>query len=158
LTGQFAIGHAGFMAVGPIPRQRHYLAMERLTHHSTPHLGWMLLAMLAGGCWQPCSDIVGTPSLRLRGDYLAIVTLGLARLSVSFWEPTTSHQRSTIWRRNRFQNIPSLAKFPLLFGTAMVVIGLSRNLNSHRMAWRLCLFVKTRSLQMRWEWTRHVSK
>src|SRR5690349_16286412 len=88
-TGQFSIGHAGFMAVGA------YSSVFMTVYYSQPveraltgivgataaqalvFLGIIvfgaLIAALAG-------LVVGIPSLRLRGDYLAIVTLGFAEI------------------------------------------------------------------------------
>jgi branched-chain amino acid transport system permease protein len=90
-TGQFSLGHAGFMAVGA-----YTAAKITLSYSTTPIAGLplgiseqlvffvalaagMLLAALAG-------LVVGMPSLRLRGDYLAIVTLGFGMIIVSIIE------------------------------------------------------------------------
>ena len=82
-TGQFSLGHAGFMAVGA------YVA-AMLTTSLGPTLlpmlagqSWLLflLALLAGGLAAAFAGfIVGMPSLRLKGDYLAIVTLGFGEI------------------------------------------------------------------------------
>jgi branched-chain amino acid transport system permease protein len=71
-TGQFSLGHAGFMAVGAY-------ASATLTLKAGPAAGpgLFLAALLAGALMAAVAGfIVGIPSLRLRGDYLAIVTLG----------------------------------------------------------------------------------
>ena len=71
-TGQFSLGHAGFMAVGAY-------ASAWITLQSGPAAGagTFLLALAAGGLLAALTGFaVGIPSLRLRGDYLAIVTLG----------------------------------------------------------------------------------
>ncbi|MBP7950942.1 MAG: branched-chain amino acid ABC transporter permease [Verrucomicrobiales bacterium] len=81
-TGQFSLGHAGFMAVGAYGSA---LVTLELGPRLAAILGSgvfgtglvFLLALLAGGiCAAICGWLVGVPSLRLRGDYLAIVTLG----------------------------------------------------------------------------------
>ncbi|MDQ2937105.1 MAG: branched-chain amino acid ABC transporter permease [Acidobacteriota bacterium] len=88
-TGQFSIGHAGFMAVGAYSSA--YLtvyyagAWERslagLVGASVAHALIFLLAILVGAIVAALAGlIVGIPSLRLRGDYLAIVTLGFAEI------------------------------------------------------------------------------
>jgi branched-chain amino acid transport system permease protein len=82
-TGQFSLGHAGFMAVGA------YLSAILTIEARAPLFAAMggenvvtigvvfLLALTAGGLGAAlCGLLVGVPSLRLRGDYLAIVTLG----------------------------------------------------------------------------------
>lgn len=78
-TGQFSLGHAGFMAIGA------YFSAYANTHwdlippsfqaveYFIYALGGGLLAAVAG-------FLVGLPSLRLKGDYLAIVTLGFGEI------------------------------------------------------------------------------
>jgi branched-chain amino acid transport system permease protein len=89
-TGQFSIGHAGFMAVGA------YTAAMFSLHVG---VGWvsalesvhvpaafaegaaLLVALMLGGVAAAIAGyLVGLPSLRLRGDYLAIVTLGFGEI------------------------------------------------------------------------------
>jgi branched-chain amino acid transport system permease protein len=66
-TGQFSLGHAGFMAVGA------YTSAWLCTHTGLPPA----LGALAGGAVAALAGFaVGLPSLRLAGDYLAVVTLG----------------------------------------------------------------------------------
>ena len=71
-TGQFSLGHAGFMAVGGF-------AAAKLTMLTSPAL-FPLSLLLGGGVAALAGLIVGVPSLRLRGDYLAIVTLGFGEI------------------------------------------------------------------------------
>jgi branched-chain amino acid transport system permease protein len=88
-TGQFSIGHAGFMAVGAYTSA--YLtvyyaqAWERslagMLGATVAHALIFLLAILVGAIVAALAGlVVGIPSLRLRGDYLAIVTLGFAEI------------------------------------------------------------------------------
>lgn len=71
ITGQFSIGHAGFMAVGA------YLSAIITMKFELP----FILAILVGGLVAALAGlIVGIPSLRLKGDYLAIATLGFAEI------------------------------------------------------------------------------
>lgn len=71
ITGQFSIGHAGFLAVGA------YASAV-----ATMKLGMPLpVALLAGGIVAAIAGlIIGLPSLRLKGDYLAIATLGFGEI------------------------------------------------------------------------------
>ncbi|MEO6391114.1 MAG: branched-chain amino acid ABC transporter permease [Pyrinomonadaceae bacterium] len=93
VTGQFSIGHAGFMAVGAYVSAYftvyHGKAIEAwLTSHSFGLVGptisstlVLLLVILIGAVASALAGlIVGIPSLRLKGDYLAIVTLGFAEI------------------------------------------------------------------------------
>src|SRR5262249_39975796 len=71
-TGQFSLGHAGFMAVGG------YTA-AKLTLLTSPL--WFPASLLLGGVMAALAGLaMGVPSLRLRGDYLAIVTLGFGEI------------------------------------------------------------------------------
>lgn len=70
-TGQLAIGHAGFMAIGA------YMSALMTVKMDVPLLAGLIfgaiIAALAG-------IMIGIPTLRLRGDYLAIATLGLGEI------------------------------------------------------------------------------
>ena len=78
-TGQFSLGHAGFMAVGAytaavITNQFGELNMVAAN-------GIFAIALFAGGLAAAVAGLlVGIPTLRLRGDYLAIVTLGFGEI------------------------------------------------------------------------------
>ena len=94
-AGQFSIGHAGFMMVGGY-------AAALITYYGSIKLGWIaqgaygvevhggflgggdalfLFACIFGGVVAALAGlVVGLPSLRLRGDYLAIVTLGFGEI------------------------------------------------------------------------------
>ncbi|HXB60067.1 MAG TPA: branched-chain amino acid ABC transporter permease [Candidatus Acidoferrales bacterium] len=78
-TGQFSLGHAGFMAVGAYTAA----AITNQFTGSNPALAdaTFLGALLAGGLLAAVAGLlVGIPTLRLRGDYLAIVTLGFGEI------------------------------------------------------------------------------
>ena len=77
-TGQFSLGHAGFMGVGA-----YAASWATLTYGyafgsgAVATTGVFIIALLAGGLLAALAGLaVGVPSLRLKGDYLAIVTLG----------------------------------------------------------------------------------
>jgi branched-chain amino acid transport system permease protein len=86
-TGQFSLGHAGFMSVGAY-------AAAMFTQNLTMILAalaflgplvsssvFFLLALATGGIAAGAAGLlVGIPSLRLKGDYLAIVTLGFGEI------------------------------------------------------------------------------
>jgi len=76
-TGQFSIGHAGFMAVGAYTSAMITTVWLHVSM-ANPWVGYpvFILAILAGGLMAAGAGyLVGAPSLRLKGDYLAIVTL-----------------------------------------------------------------------------------
>jgi len=84
-TGQFSLGHAGFMAVGAYTAGKLSLLIKDVAISGLPgvvsdqvqFVGTLLAGGLAAAV---CGFIVGLPSLRLRGDYLAIVTLGFGEI------------------------------------------------------------------------------
>ncbi len=81
-TGQFSLGHAGFMAVGAYSSAWVTLSFGlALGTTLAATAGIYLLALLGGGLAAAIAGLaVGVPSLRLRGDYLAIVTLGFSEI------------------------------------------------------------------------------
>jgi len=72
-TGQFSLGHAGFMSIGAYTCAIITLRMPTLFGFFLGVFAGAVLAALVG-------FIVGLPTLRLRGDYLAIATLGMAEI------------------------------------------------------------------------------
>jgi branched-chain amino acid transport system permease protein len=98
-TGQFSLGHAGFMAVGAYTSAAITLFAGPKILPSLKFLGetgsasaLFLAAIIAAGIMASITGLlVGAPSLRLKGDYLAIVTLGFGEII-----------------RVVFRNIPSL--------------------------------------------------
>jgi branched-chain amino acid transport system permease protein len=79
-TGQFSLGHAGFMAVGGYSAAKLALTLQPLL---PPWLQPAIFVggLLLGGVTAALVGLaVGVPTLRLRGDYLAIVTLGFGEI------------------------------------------------------------------------------
>ncbi len=71
ITGQFSLGHAGFMTLGG------YTAAVLTRDYGCP----FPLALLAGAVLAGLLGmLVGLPTLRLRGDYLAIATIGMGEV------------------------------------------------------------------------------
>lgn len=88
-TGQFSIGHAGFVAIGGyVGAATTYYGSAKLFSTSAIHGGlfgsgdWLFVAgcLLGGTAAAVAGLFVGLPSLRLRGDYLALVTLGFGEI------------------------------------------------------------------------------
>lgn len=73
-TGQFSFGSAGFMAIGAY-------ASAIVSARLAPTWGTIFLSMLIGAVVAGIvAVIVGYPTLRLKGDYLAIATLGVSEI------------------------------------------------------------------------------
>ena len=134
VTGQFSIGHAGFMALGAytsayisVTFGQHWLARFAGTPQeslvtSLYLVGLMVVAGLAaaiGGL------LVGLPSLRLRGDYLAIATLGFGEII-----RVLLLNIDAVGGARGFTGIPRYTNLFLVFGAATVTIVALRNLVS----------------------------
>ena len=145
-TGQFSIGHAGFQAVGAYAAAALTVhAHEYWPFYQLPESGTlpstfagfvqgapaMIISLLVGGLVAAVIGyVVGLPSLRLRGDYLAIVTLGFGEIIRVAIENTDA-----LGGPRGFQSdfttgvtIPALANFFWIYGTVVVVILVARNL------------------------------
>lgn len=86
--GQLSLGHCGFMAIGAYTAALLSLACERaevFTDNDQPVFLVVLFAcILAGGLLSALVGLlVGIPALRLKGDYLAIITLGFGMIIVN---------------------------------------------------------------------------
>jgi branched-chain amino acid transport system permease protein len=78
-TGQFSLGHAGFMAVGAYTSA--YLStLIPIAPGGLQILSFFFYALVGGIMAALAGWVVGLPSLRLKGDYLAIVTLGFGEI------------------------------------------------------------------------------
>jgi branched-chain amino acid transport system permease protein len=79
ITGQFSIGHAAFYQIGAYTAG--FITLHCLQQDRFPGTLW-LLGMIGIGALAAsvAGFIVGLPSLRLKGDYLAIVTLGFGEI------------------------------------------------------------------------------
>jgi branched-chain amino acid transport system permease protein len=122
-TGQFSIGHAGFMAVGAYS-----------SAYFTVYYGEQLAASLGGGAVGSFVEfflatligalaaaiagfIVGVPSLRLKGDYLAIVTLGFGQIIV-----VVLNNIESVGAARGFNGIPIAKSFFWIFLIAIATI------------------------------------
>ena len=78
LLGELSLGHAGFMSVGLFSG---CLVSIALANTALPLAVRLPVSMLAGGLVAAVFGLlVGLPALRLRGDYLAIVTLACGEI------------------------------------------------------------------------------
>jgi len=128
MTGQFSIGHAGFMAVGAYVGGKLALEMKDLAIAGIPHgvsdqLQLLASLALGGVAAGVAGFLVGLPSLRLRGDYLAIVTLGfgeMIRVIVSNLE--------VFGRALGLSGIPQTSSFMMIWLCVFVVVLVARRI------------------------------
>ena len=126
-TGQFSIGHAGFFAVGA------YMGAIM-----TVKLGYdMPVALIAGTLSAGLLGfLVGLPTLRLNGDYLAIATLGLGEiiriciLNIEY-----------VGGASGLMGIPRLTTFPLAFWIMIAILFFIKNFKNSAYG-RACLAIR----------------
>jgi len=124
-TGQFSIGHAGFMAIGGYSSA--FLTVTfgdriRAAVSFLPESGQNGVLLLAGVAAAAilaaiAGFLVGVPSLRLRGDYLAIVTLGFGEIIRVF-----ILNIDAVGGARGFSGIPKLANFFWIYLFAAITI------------------------------------
>ncbi|MFI5262924.1 MAG: branched-chain amino acid ABC transporter permease [Candidatus Kapaibacterium sp.] len=125
-TGQFSLGHAGFMGVGAYVAAiiSTFLTTHGMSGDGVSGIIVLGVALLGGGLFAALTGLaVGIPSLRLKGDYLAIVTLGFNEIirviiqNVDFKIAGTHYVGGA-----RGFAVPQLATFLWVYGIALVVI------------------------------------
>ena len=123
ITGQFSLGHAGFMAIGAY-------ASAAFSFYASPYLALppqiifaiaIVLGAVAAGL---AGLLVGLPSLRLRGDYLAIVTLGFNQIIISIIQNAREIGGAT-----GFNSIPQYADLVWIFAFVILCVVCVRNLS-----------------------------
>lgn len=116
-TGQFSLGHAGFMSVGGYTAAKLTLVCAALVPAAL-HPLLFAAALLAGGLMAACAGLlVGIPSLRLRGDYLAIVTLGFGEIIRVVMQNTEA-----VGGASGLSGIPKLTTLGWAFALAAVTV------------------------------------
>ena len=126
VTGQFSIGHAGFLAVGAYASAIITMKLE------LP----FFVALVVGGLVAALAGlIIGIPSLRLKGDYLAIATLGFGEivrivlLNIDYVGGASGMQ------------VTHLTSWPWVFASIFITILVIRNFTSSTHG-RACISVR----------------
>ncbi len=116
-TGQFSLGHAGFMAVGAYAAAKFSIVLSALTPPNFAPIIFVF-ALLAGGSLAALVGLaVGVPTLRLRGDYLAIVTLGFGEIIRVVLQTMES-----VGAASGLKNIPHFTNFFWAWALAAVTV------------------------------------
>ena len=126
-TGQFSLGHAGFMAVGA------YVGVVATVKFGLPLIVALILGAIAAGC---LGFLIGLPTLRLRGDYLAIATLGLGEII-----RIVIMNIDYVGGAAGFKGIPHLTNFTWVFFVMLVTLFFIKNFvnSSHG---RACIAIR----------------
>ena len=126
-TGQFSIGHAGFMAVGA------YTSAVITVKLGLPYELGLVVATISAGV---LGFLIGLPTLRLNGDYLAIATLGLGEiiriciLNIDY-----------VGGASGLMGIPRLTTFAYVFWIMIAVIFFIKNFKNSAPG-RCCLAIR----------------
>lgn len=120
ITGQFSLGHAGFMAIGA------YTAGSMFKHYnpsgpSEPAV-FLGILLLAGVLAAIAGLIIGIPTLRLSGDYLAIATLGFGEIITIVITNTENVGPFAIGGASGLHSIPWLTHFFWVYAWAGVCV------------------------------------
>ena len=122
ILGQLALGHAGFMAVGA------YAAALFTIHIGTEPQAIFPISLLVGGLVAAVFGLViGVPALRLKGDYLAIITLGFGeviRILITNLEFTGGART--------LRGIPRVTTFSYVFVMVVLVVAVMFTLGRSR--------------------------
>lgn len=127
-TGQFSLGQAGFMAIGaytvaiftvPVEARSTIFYLEPmapfLANIELPFIGALILGgLLSAGI----AFLIGAPCLRLRGDYLAIATLGFSEIIRIVFTNTQSITNGALG----IKSIPTITSLWWSFGIAIIII------------------------------------
>ncbi|MDR1262901.1 MAG: branched-chain amino acid ABC transporter permease [Oscillospiraceae bacterium] len=120
LLGYLALGHAAFMGVGA------YAAALVSIHWNVP-LSFPLALLVGGIAAAITGVIIGVPALRLRGDYLAIITLGFGEIVRIIMNnmPILGGARS-------LRGIPRITTVPVAYAVVIICVTLMFTLGRSR--------------------------
>ena len=127
-TGQFSIGHGGFMAVGAYASVFFTTIIFQLLGSESPGrtiggYGLFFVSILIGGGVAGLAGLlVGLPTLHLKGDYLAIVTMAFGeviRTIIRVSEPLGGPRGVS--------GIPAITNLTIVFVFTVVSVWLMRN-------------------------------
>lgn len=116
MLGQLVLGHAAFMAMGAYGAA---LTGMRLFDMGLPNLLIFIISAIVGGLVAAVTGLlVGTPALRLKGDYLGIMTLGFGEIVIVF----LTNIPSITGGAQGLKGIPRIMTFPIAYWTMVIVV------------------------------------
>ena len=124
ITGQFSLGHMGFAGVGAYVSGAISTLVFKINPSSPNGMAIFILAIVAGGLAAAVVGfLIGFPSLRLKGDYLAIVTLGFGEII-----RTVFNNIDYVGGPRGLLGIPKFSNFTTIIIAAFVTLVVIRNL------------------------------
>jgi len=160
-TGQFSIGHAGFMCIGAYTSSYFTTILFKAAKMAYfPQLALFIFSLLIGGLIAALAGyFIGLPTLKLKGDYLAIVTLAFGEVVRSIIRASDeisvflksiglvkfSETISKISGPRGLSAIPALSKFWLVYIITIISVIVMRNFiySTHG---RACLSIRENEL------------
>lgn len=126
--GELSLGHAGFMSVGA------YVGCMTTIYLDLPVWVELPIAMLLGGIAAGIFGlIIGIPALRLKGDYLAIVTLAFGEIIRS-----VLNNLSIVGGSGGLNGIPRYSNYTIVYVMAVITIIVIANLVKSRHGRAIC--------------------
>lgn len=142
MTGQFSLGQAGFMSVGAYTSAMltKKVFAPLMTNDIAAYLLFFAAILLGAAMAALIGFAIGIPSLRLKGDYLAIITLGFSEIIRVLWRvfPYSGQAKG-------MNGIANLSTFPILFLVVILVMFLLRNF-THSAYGRSCIAIRENEL------------
>ena len=138
ITGQFSLGHAGFMSIGAyfgaiVSR----LMFQVMSSNEVNNCIVLLVAMVVGGAVSAFFGfLISMPTLKVKGDYLAIVTLGFGEIIRAVWRIIPY-----VGGALGFTGIPKLTTFTIVFLVIIFTIYTTRNFIGSSIG-RSCLAIR----------------
>lgn len=124
ITGQFSLGHMGFAAVGAYVSGSLTTLILKLSVTNPASMLPFILSIIAGGVVAAfVGFLIGFPSLRLKGDYLAIVTLGFGEII-----RTIFNNIDAVGGPRGLLGIPKFSNFTVILVAAFLTVVIIRNL------------------------------
>ena len=124
ITGQFSLGHMGFAGVGAYVSGTLTTLIFKVNPAAAGGMPIFVLSILVGGIAAAfIGFLIGFPSLRLKGDYLAIVTLGFGEII-----RTVFNNIDYVGGPRGLLGIPKFSNFTVIFVATFLTIVIIRNL------------------------------
>ena len=128
VTGLFSLGHAGFMAVGayvtalltmpPAVKEQNFFLEPIVPILANVNLPFPIAITMGGALAAFVAFLIGAPVLRLRGDYLAIATLGFSEIIRIIITNTQSITNGALG----LKSIPGTTNLWWSYGTAILTL------------------------------------
>lgn len=126
--GQLTLGHAGFMAVGAYASAITSIAIKAHVPN-IPQIAMLLISLIVAAIVAAIVGvIIGIPALRLRGDYLAIITLGFGEVI----RVVINNMGDLTGGAQGLTGIPKIVRFDSVFWIAVVVVLILYRLTNSR--------------------------